>query len=436
MQFSKYNIFSKLKDSENYYIVNLLTGNADIINPEEAKKIIDGKIDDEKMYIDKGYLVDEQEEKKRYNSAYLDFIDTRDDGEIQLFFVPTYACNFNCSYCYQSGYSDHVSVVEKKIVDAFFNYVDTEFAGKKVYITIFGGEPLLPGKNVKDNMIYMLTEAKKRNLGVALVTNGYELSNYIDILKMGIIKEIQVTIDGTADIHNLRRPLHSGANTFDRIVEGVDKALEAKFPINLRMVVDKENIQTLPEFSQFAIDKGWTKSFLFKTQLGRNYELHYCQSSESKLYTRIELYEKLYNMVQEYPHILEFYRPAFSISRYLADTGALPDALFDSCPGTKTEWAFDYSGNIYSCTATVGKKGEELGTFYPEVSKNEDIITQWEERDVTTIPECKDCNVQLACGGGCASVAKNNNGKVQSPDCRPIKKLMEMGLSLYFNRGE
>ena len=81
--------------------------------------------------------------------------------------------------------------------------------------------------------------------------------------------------------------------------------------------------------------------------------------------------------------------------------------LFDACPACKSEWAFDYTGRIYSCTATVGKEDEALGTFYPEVKKNEQLIHQWAFRDVTSIEECKNCAIQLTCGGGCGSVAKN-----------------------------
>jgi hypothetical protein len=37
MEYSKYNIFSKIRDSGNYFIVNLLSGNADILSPQEAE---------------------------------------------------------------------------------------------------------------------------------------------------------------------------------------------------------------------------------------------------------------------------------------------------------------------------------------------------------------------------------------------------------------
>ena len=49
-----------------------------------------------------------------------------------------------------------------------------------------------------------------------------------------------------------------------------------------------------------------------------------------------------------------------------------------------------------------------------------------------TLPERKDCGVQLACGGGCGSVAKNKNGTVCSTDCRPVKELLELGFGAYF----
>jgi uncharacterized protein len=145
------------------------------------------------------------------------------------------------------------------------------------------------------------------------------------------------------------------------------------------------------------------------------------------------LYEKLFVLTKLHPHILEFYKPAYSISKFLSETGSLPDPLFDSCPACKTEWAFDYTGHIYPCTATVGKADESLGTFFPTITILKNQVKEWEKRDVTSIPECKNCSVQLACGGGCGSVAKNNSGQICSSDCRPVKELLEIGFSAYFD---
>jgi uncharacterized protein len=438
MIFSKHNIFSKIKNSENYFIVNLLSGSADIVMPKEAEMIqhlLKGR-EITPSFIEQlssqGYWVDEKEEKLLYQSKYLDFIDSRDDDEVQLFFVPNYSCNFACSYCYQDEYQYADVALSEDIIDAFFSYVKAEFAERKKYLTVFGGEPLLNSSKQKNLIAHFLKQSNINNLEVCFVTNGYTLENYIDLLKSAKIREIQITLDGVGDMHDKRRFLKGGGASFEKIVKGIDACLNNNIPVNLRMVVDKENINELPVMAQFAINKGWTENVNFKTQLGRNYELHHCQATSEKLFSRISLYESVYNLTKQHPYILEFHKPAYSISKFLSENDSLPDPLFDACPACKTEWAFDYTGHIYSCTATVGKSDEALGSFYPEVSRKEELINEWESRDVTAISECTSCNMQLACGGGCGSVAKNRTGKVCSTDCRPVKELLELGFSAYF----
>jgi uncharacterized protein len=443
MEYSKFNIFSKIRDSENYFIINLLTGNADILTPDDAKKVelikTGSKTTDENFMhelIEKGYLIDETEETHVYRKRYLDFIDSREKDEIQIFFVTNYNCNFACTYCYQDLYTNPVQELSTEVVDAFFSYVIREFAGRKKYVTIFGGEPLLNSTKQKELISQILARSAESGLEVSFVTNGYFLEEYSQLLAEAKIREIQVTLDGTEEVHNRRRFLKGGNGSFEKIVRGIDSCLVNQIDINLRMVIDKENIGNLPELAQFAIDKGWTKSAFFKTQIGRNYELHHCQSDPDRLFDRVSVYEAIYELTKEHPHILEFYKPAYSVAKFISENGELPDPLFDSCPACKTEWAFDYTGQIYSCTATVGKAEESLGTFYPAVTRRTSIIEEWERRDVTSIPECKDCPVQLACGGGCGSVARNRTGEICSTDCRPVKELLELGFSAYFENAD
>ncbi len=431
MQFSNYNILSKIKDSDNWFIVNALSGQADVLDPETYRQFQAGEMLPE--FVENGYLVDPLQEKSLFREKYLKFLDDRENDEIQIFLVTNYSCNFDCSYCYQAGYEAQQVALTKDVIDAFFNYIQTEFPGRRKYITLFGGEPFLNAPHHKENIEYIIRKAAVLNLEIAAVTNGYNLAEYLEVLKNGKIREIQVTLDGTSEIHNQRRYLKGGDPTFDRIVRGVDLLLENNIPVNLRMVVDRQNIANLPDLARFAIDKGWTASSLFKTQLGRNYELHECQANQQKLYSRLELYQDLYELLRQFPHISEFHKPAFSISKFLFEQGEMPSPLFDACTGTKTEWAFDFTGNVYACTATVGKQGESLGTYYPEIRKNTTAVDEWQERDILSIPKCRTCNLNLICGGGCASMAKNYNGTLNSHDCRPVTELLELGIGHYFN---
>ena len=436
---SKHNIVSKVLDSDSYFAVNLLSGGADLLSEEEAKMLVSPEQDLLENPVtmlnlaDNGYLVNAEDEKKCYRNRYFDFVDQRDDEEVQLFFVPNYSCNFSCSYCYQDEYTNPRQSATPELIDAFFHYVRKELANRRKYLTIFGGEPLLNTPHQRSLISRLVERAKEAEIDICIVTNGYYLENYIELLSKGKIREIQITLDGTKSIHDQRRFLRGGSPTFEPIVRGLDAAMAAGFPVNLRMVIDKQNIDNLPELATFAIGKGWTSNPLFKTQIGRNYELHHCQSTPDQLFTRISLFKKIFELTVEFPHILEFYKPSYSVAKYLSENGQLPDPLFDACPACKSEWAFDYTGRIYSCTATVGKEEEALGTFFPEITKNEQLIHQWASRDVTSIEECKNCSVQLACGGGCGSVAKNKNGSILSPDCRPVKELLEIGFKAYFN---
>lgn len=442
---SKHNILKQIYRQNDWILVNLLHQQADIIDPELAEKILDSSIleqrdsEDYRELAEKGYIIDPQRETSSYRLAYAEFMKDRDAGEVQVFYVPGYACNFACEYCYQDGYIHDSHQAQQEVIQAFFAHVGEQLAGRSWYLTIFGGEPLLPGNGQRKILAQLIEGANAAHVDIALVTNGYYLSEYIDLLSTAKIREIQVTLDGVGEVHDRRRPLKQGRvnggeyRNFEKVVKGIDDALEAGLEINLRSVLDRENLPRLYELADFAISRGWTKHPLFKTQLGRNYELHYCQDQQSRLYSRLEMYEDLFEEIRRHPQILEFHSPAYSISRFLFENGELPVPLFDSCPGTKTEWAFDYTGKIYSCTATVGKEGEELGSFYPESVLNDDMISQWEDRDVLSISACRDCSLQLACGGGCASVAYNREGKLHAPDCRPVDGLISMGVELYKN---
>jgi uncharacterized protein len=433
MYFSRHNILSSIAGSNNFILVNLLTGNADILTAEEADALEKGMIPNETEFIKKGYFIDPDEEQRLFRKRYIEFIESRENDEIQLFFVPGYACNFGCSYCYQDEYIKSETFLSKEVIDGFYDFITLQFKDRRKYITLFGGEPLLPGDHRKNLISYFVNKSLQAHIDLAVVTNGYHLAEYLPVLKNANIREVQVTLDGTQSVHDTRRPLKNGNPTFRQIVNGIDLMLEEDIPVNLRVVVDRQNIDNIPELARYAIDKGWTSNPLFKTQLGRNYELHHCQADNQKLFSRLALYEQLYELILRNPHILEFHKPAFSVTKFLQEEGKLPFPLFDSCPGTKTEWAFDHTGKIFACTATVGKPGEELGQFYPEVRMDDEKISVWEDRDILSISGCEHCQVQLACGGGCAAVAKNRSGHLHKPDCRPVRELIGLGTGLYFN---
>lgn len=432
MQASRFNILTRFKDGTQFLLVNLLSGQADIISREEEELLKTDGTGIPEEFIQKGYWADPEAEAITYRLKYIDFLEQRDREEVQVLFVPTYQCNFDCFYCYQSGYPHAPDGLSPQITAAFFNFIRQHLKGRKTYVTLFGGEPLLAGKKYRAALEQFIERCGKEEIDLAVVTNGYHLDLYLESLKRVRVREIQFTLDGTREIHDRRRPLKGGGPSFDKISANLDACLENGIPVNLRVVVDGDNIGGLPALAAYARERGWSSHPLFKTQLGRNYELHQCQEGPGKLFTRIGLYQAIHDLIKKHPDFLEFHRPAFSVTRFLSENNHLPQPLFDACPACKTEWALDYRGFVYPCTATVGKPEEELGTFHPSISLRDTAIKAWQERDVLHINACAACPLQLACGGGCGSLAKNLNGQLLSPDCKPVKELLELGSAIYF----
>ncbi|NMB63894.1 MAG: hypothetical protein GYA16_03390, partial [Spirochaetes bacterium] len=81
MKLSQYTIIRKLHDSSNYFIMNPLSMQADIISQQEMEAIANGTYDTS-ILKQKGYVLDEQKEKMLYRKAYLDFLDTRDNSKV------------------------------------------------------------------------------------------------------------------------------------------------------------------------------------------------------------------------------------------------------------------------------------------------------------------------------------------------------------------
>lgn len=271
---------------------------------------------------------------------------------------------------------------------------------------------------------------------IAAVTNGYDLEAFVAELKAGPIKEIQVTLDGPQAIHDARRPHSTGVGTFGRVVAGIDALLAAGIPVNLRVVADKDNLPSLPALAQLAQDHGWLDrpETLFKTQVGRNYELFGCASRQKpeQLFERVEHWSRFLELAEQHPVLKRFHKPRMHGIRHLAETGEFPAPNFDACPATKKEWAFGPDGGLYGCTATVGNQRYRLGSYAPQIVRDEQAIAVWQGRNVFTITKCQTCALATVCGGGCGAIAAHRaNGDPRAPDCRPVKELFGLGARYY-----
>ena len=445
MILAKNNIVIEIKNSNprSFAILNPISGSFDLMGEKEhtlLTSIAGGRPVESEFtdyLLERGYAYkNEYKQITAIDNAYKAFKDEIADSQVQLMLVPSYGCNLACTYCFQHGVDDRPVLISRETVDAFFAYARDNFGDrkKKPFITLFGGEPLVNSPAQRQIIEYIVDRCVAEDYELAAVTNGYDFRGYADLLARAKIKEIQFTLDGSKPIHDSRRGTANHKGTFDRVVEGIEAAVSHGMPVNLRSVVDLENIRDLVNLAEFIEAKGWLDlpATLFKTQIGRNYELFECYARPQHLMTQVELWGQFAALSKEYPILAKFHRPDFKGIRHVIETGEMPMATFDTCPAGKTEWVFDLNGDIFGCTASCGRDEFRLGKFWPEVELNETAIGTWQKRDVLAISKCQECSYNVICGGGCGVVAANHSqGEILAPDCRPVQDMLDLGINYY-----
>jgi len=445
MYLSRYTILTEMNGSGKYAVLNTLSGNFDIAEKDEYEAILKlkngGKLNSSeeslKAYlIQRGYAFEDKSgEDKLLREKYADFNKEVNDSQVQLLLIPTYSCNLDCVYCFQKDMAKGKSLIDRQTVDAFFEYAHEAFGNKTVkpFVTLFGGEPLIDSSDHRNVIEYIIEKCNEADYELAVVTNGYALAAYAGMLSKARIKEIQVTVDGTRESHNKRRLKKDGKGTFDEIIAGIESVIALGFPVNFRVVLDKDNIRDLVGLTELVDKKGWLDlgEERFKTQIGRNYELFDCYNKPDHLMSQLELWAEYAELAKMHPILKKFHRPQFKGIRHLIDTEEMYMASFDTCPACKTEWVFDLNGDIYGCTASCGRKDLKLGSFYPEVELLAGRIDAWKKRNVLNIEKCRECSSALTCGGGCGVIALNKNGSVLSQDCRPTEDMLKLGINYY-----
>ena len=163
MKPSVYNFVWSTDDPEKVIIFNSLTtalaevrtNRIDLLNiPQFDYALLP---ENKRQFVDElqkgGFVVDDTANELRmvkfaYNS------DKYDSAMVRLIIAPTLACNFACSYCFeqsdksQSRKGEQNVFMPENIKQDLLNYIEEIVkTGKDVFVTWYGGEPLLAKRN-------------------------------------------------------------------------------------------------------------------------------------------------------------------------------------------------------------------------------------------------------------------------------------------------
>lgn len=398
MKKSRYNI--TVDNGLEYVIANTMTGAIVKLSSNEWQDYLAGNFTDD-FWRENGLVVDDELDeldllKRVYEAAH------NNKHSARITICPTLDCNFSCPYCYERREKGRMSeIIQEGVLKKVRQLY--EMGIEKIYITWYGGEPLL----CKDIISYMsksiikIAEDNGRQCQFAIITNGYLIDkDIVNLFREIKMKSIQITLDGNKEMHDKRRKRIDGAPTFDVIVNNIKMLLEAGLHVNIRVNVDSDNID------------------------GYNIVRQYFEQ-----YTNVNCYpafvteEKTQNVIQRAKCIKNSMRSSIlkkiEIDYRNIDMEKVMTPEVGMCMANhKHSYVFSYNGNIYKCINDVSIPQNAVGNIMTGVVHDEGNYYNY---DAFNEEGCSMCSYLPMCYGRCAWEYKEK-GERSCPDIKYLLK--------------
>lgn len=366
----------------------------------KARILVDNQEDDLNVY-----LADVL--KNRYNSS-----------DMALTILPTRGCNFGCIYCYEQ---DRPNVLMNEQTEkAIVKFVCSNSNLKRLSVVWYGGEPLLNF----DSMVRLTKMFKQLNIeySAKIVSNGYLLTKEkADLMKDLAIRNIQITFDGSEEIHNQRRFLLGGQPTYRKIMDNLKYLLSInkEITIDIRTNIDRRNKD---DYNKFYQD--------FKSEINDERVTMYPGFVSDLLSS--ECVSPEFN-ISEGGYKAQFILDIFD--KYGIEIKSfLPKYRRHSCVASKYfAFVIGPEGELYKCWRMVGNQKEAIGNVndgsFDMVKFSKYLIGA----DYTLDSKCLQCEFITLCGGGCPLVRmRNKYEKISLNHCCPEKTHMEQLMELRY----
>lgn len=318
-----------------------------------------------------------------------------------VIFLTTSFCNFRCVYCYASASAQRRQVnldVAKAAIQFAVNNA-LKVGEETVEITFHGGgEPTTLMPFIKQCVAYARNIAQNNvTIAPSIVTNGYLNESQIQWLGENMTS-IQVSLDGPADIHNLQRPLVSGAPTFKRVVRTIQRFIDMGVPnILIKSTISRPITSKMPEIARFLCE---TFEELDRFHFGP--VLEFGRSKKTGFGEPDPLDFVRYGLMAQ--EVASSYGKHIVIS---AAQETFPHLRQEFCGLTEPNFAITVDGRVSACYEILEEGDPRSAMFHYGKFENVEFtfdlekIAQLQRRQHTLAPKCQKCFARWQCAGDC-----------------------------------
>ncbi|WP_458103575.1 radical SAM protein [Enterococcus faecalis] len=214
MKQSDYNILTQ-DDEGKTILFNSMTGSvfrlddrvSEIIQMDQIEKFEKKEIDLLKKH---GMIVDKNNSQLS-NYDYYHNLQKYSNDMLGITWLTTWGCNLSCTYCFEGDNKDSTIVSSHEEIDRLLKFIEQNYHRtrfKYLAVTLFGGEPMMNYKGIKLALPKMKEFCVKNDVIfiVNMVSNGLLLTeNNVKFLTENGLETIQITVDGSRELHNTKR---------------------------------------------------------------------------------------------------------------------------------------------------------------------------------------------------------------------------------------
>ncbi len=303
---------------------------------------------------------------------------------------------------------------------------------KNFEISFYGGEPFLPANEAVIRKA--LEYSRKYGIKTNAISNATMVHMMPDIFGPGpgLVNRIQVSLDGSKEIHDASRVSSSGDGTFNKITDNISLLLERKARVSIRLNLDKKALKSIPKLLKELGGKGI---------LGHKYASIYAsplhdnlaEVDDSDFMDLAELSKEVFAFGIDLEHPVSLRANEMSYLFSLEKGIGLTHTCF--CMQTmQRTLVVDPFGDLYACFEEAGYPEYRVGhvsdggvEFFP-------LRDQYKARHLANMDDCLKCSVALACGGQCGVRCRAKTGDLFRPHCHDIKQVILDGLKLAYQK--
>jgi uncharacterized protein len=361
-----------------------------------------------------GFLAQNETEERENIARYFHGLKT-DSARVDATVLTTYACNFACPYCVEEGVKAAVHMDDQTAARtvAYIAARVLEHSAEKLFVSFYGGEPLLNLKAMRivAGGLQQYCGSRGAEFSFGITTNGALLvPEVVDDLKCLGLKGVKITLDGYGPYHDRKRPFTNGNGSFDRIVENVYHAVE-KIDVDVGGNFDEENFQSFPRLLDHLGELGLA---------GKLHRIRFNPISETPR-ERAGMADGsemncIYGELSTAERLVQLRRMAMERG-FPVDPGVGVNA----CGMTANSAVFtvDPTGKIFKCPAFVGHDEFAAGSIETgEIAGPETADPETGGYGEQLWQRCLDCPYVPLCGEGCQFGSYLRYGDISKLNCR------------------